>query len=315
MLNLKKVSLYYGKQQVVSNVSLNINQGERLVIVGASGCGKTTLLKSIAGYHPIKTGQITFNGQLVKDPTQQLVPGHENIKLVNQDFALDIYHTVEENIRLKLLQYDKAYLTKRVNELLALTELDSFRNQKAIELSGGQKQRLAIARALADEPDLLLLDEPFNQLDYHLKRKIEQYILNYIQKYNIALILVTHNGEEAMRWSNKVAFMKKGKILRQDTATNFYNYPTNKYEANFFGKMNTIIYQNKELSFRPHQFSETGEKDYVKLDVEFHQQINNGWFTDFKFKYGQRLFSLFSQKNIKGLNTVWVKPIKYNVKP
>ena len=137
------------------------------------------------------------------------MPGHEHIKLVNQDFNLDDFTTVEENIRLRLLQFDKKYLQDRVEELLKLTELTKYRSFQAKNLSGGQKQRLAIARALADEPDLLLLDEPFNQLDFHLRIKIENYILAYLTKNNISAILVSHNGEEAMRWANRIAFMKR----------------------------------------------------------------------------------------------------------
>lgn len=313
MIQIKNTSLYYADKLVVKNINLSLQKADRLVIVGASGCGKTTLLKAIAGFHPINKGQIIFNDKPIKDPTQQLVPGHSKIKLVNQDFALSDYHTVEENIKLKLLQYDKQYLKQRVDELLKITELTLFKQHKATELSGGQKQRLAIARALADEPELLLLDEPFNQLDYHLKNKIENYILSYTQKHKISVILVTHTGEEAMRWANQVAFMKKGKIVRIDTAENFYNQPSNKYEANFFGQLNTILVDGKEVSFRPHQYSLKPKKNHIKIAIQLKRIINNGWFTDYQFQYKNRIISLYSQKNIATLTKVWIKPIKFNV--
>lgn len=312
MLKVKRVSLGYEDTQVVNNVSFQLNQGDRLVIVGASGCGKTTLLKSIAGFQPIGKGKILFNNEEIIDPNNQLVPGHPHIKLVNQDFNLDDFHTVEENIRLRLLQYDKNYLKNRVEELLKLTELVKYKSFQARNLSGGQKQRLAIARALADEPDLLLLDEPFNQLDFHLRQKIQNYILDYLTKNNISAVLVSHNGEEAMRWANQIAFMKRGKIERVDSADNFYNSPTNKYEAAFFGVLNTVLVDGKELSFRPHQFSKKETKSHTKLiGVEHATRINKGWFTDYQFKVGGRMINLYSKKDISNLTQVWVKPVNF----
>ncbi len=308
MLKVKKVSLNYTSVNVVNNVSINLTKGERLVILGASGCGKTTLLKAISGYHPIIKGTIEFNGDKIIDPTEQLVPGHDKIKLVNQDFKLDDYHSVEENIRHRLLQFDKEYLRFRIEELLTLTELINYRDSKAINLSGGQKQRLAIARALADEPELLLLDEPFNQLDYHLKHKIESYILSYLTKYKISAILVSHNGEEAMRWADKIAFMKKGTLIRIDSPDNFYNNPQNKYEAGFFGKINTVLLNKKEISFRPHHFSETQTISHsIMLNILYKSKTNKGWFTEYQFIVARRIISLYSQKELSKLTEIWIK--------
>lgn len=314
MLKVNNISLKYNHLEVVKNVTFAVKSAERLVIVGASGCGKTTLLKSIAGFHPILNGEILFRNQKVIDPSEQLVPGHERIKLVNQDFNLDDFHTIEENIRLRLLQFDMDYQNQRTNELLKITELEKFKNHQARNLSGGQKQRLTIARALADEPELLLLDEPFNQLDYHLKQKIETYILDYLEKYNISAVLVSHNGEEAMRWANRIAFMKKGKITRIDSPYNFYNHPSNKNEAGFFGAINTVRVNGKEISFRPHQFSKKITKKCVqKLNVTFYSKINKGWYTDFQFKVGNKTIHLYSRKKIDNLNEVWVNQIQFKV--
>ena len=312
MLEVNNITLGYDADPVVKKVSFTLGRGERLVIVGASGCGKTTLLKSIAGYQPIGKGKIHFNNEEIIDPDNQLVPGHPHIKLVNQDFNLDEFHTVEENLRLRLLQYDKSYLQNRVEELLKLTELVKYRSFQARNLSGGQKQRLAIARALADEPELLLLDEPFNQLDFHLRNKIESYILDYLTKKEISAILVSHNGEEAMRWADKIAFMKNGKVARVDSAERFYNSPTNKYEAAFFGALNTVLVNNKEMSFRPHQFSKKETKHNTKLiTVEFSSKINKGWFTDHQFKVGRRIVNLYSKNDLSKLTEIWVRPVKF----
>ncbi|MBK7131240.1 MAG: ATP-binding cassette domain-containing protein [Crocinitomicaceae bacterium] len=131
---------------------------------------------------PVQSGEIRYKDQHLKDALHKLVPGHHEIKLVNQDFALDKYHTVEENVRLKLSRFDESYRILRIDTLLKLTGLNTYHNLKADDLSGGQQQRLAIARALADEPELLLLDEPFNQLDFQNKQKIEQHVRSYLRK-------------------------------------------------------------------------------------------------------------------------------------
>jgi ABC-type Fe3+/spermidine/putrescine transport system ATPase subunit len=310
MLKLINIGLNYNDLKVVKNVSFDLKKGERLVIVGASGCGKTTLLKAIGGFRMIDKGEISFNNELIEDPTTKLVPGHDAIKLVNQDFNLGEFHTVEENIRLRLLQFDRKYLNERIEELLKLTELTKYRYAVAQNLSGGQKQRLAIARALADEPELLLLDEPFNQLDYHLRHKIEKYILEYLSKYNISSILVSHNGEEAMKWGDKIAFMKNGKLERFDTGANFYNKPSNKNEAGLFGVINTVLVDKKEVSFRPHQFATSESKEHSQLlNFEFKKIVNKGWFAEYHFKVGQRIAIFYSQLNISDFTQVWVKPI------
>jgi ABC-type Fe3+/spermidine/putrescine transport system ATPase subunit len=315
MLEVKNISLGYESKNVVQNISFNLKKGERIVILGPSGCGKTTLLKSIGGFHNIVKGNIKFNELNVKTPADQLVPGHDLIKLVNQDFSLDEYHTVEENIRLKLLQFDADYITQRIEELLKLTALDRFRNRRAENLSGGQKQRLAIARALADEPELLLLDEPFNQLDYHLRQKIEGYIIKYVEKYNISIILVTHSGEEAMRWADNVIFMKNGKLVRLDSTVNFYNQPSNKFEGAFFGLLNTIILNKKEVSFRPNNYKlSKSDEYYLSLSLEFVSSVFKGWYFENNFKFGNRVIRLYSDADISSLKEVWVKPIDFKSK-
>ena len=144
------------------------------------------------------------------------------------------FHSVEENIRLKLLAYDDTYRNDKVSELLDLIDLTEYKDMRSRELSGGQKQRLAIARALADDPELILLDEPFNQLDFQLKKKIGGHIRAYLKENNIAAILVTHNGVEAMDWADRIAYLKLGIIQREDKPEAFYNYPSSREEALFF---------------------------------------------------------------------------------
>ena len=312
VLEVKSLRFSYQEKAVLKSISFQLQKGERLVIVGESGCGKTTLLKAIAGYLQPGKGKIVFEGERVKGPNDQLVPGNPKIKLVNQDFGLDNFHTVEENIRLRLLQFDKAYIDYRIEELLKVTGLAEYRDAVANQLSGGQKQRLSIARALADEPELLLLDEPFNQLDYFLKQKVENYIDDYLNENNITVILVSHNGEETMRWGDQVMFLKSGKIVRKDTAVNFYETPSNKKEAGFFGVINTVFYKGRNLSFRPHQFGlKKDEVNIIRLQTDFIKAINKGWYYDNLFKVGNRVVHLYTTQELTGVETVFVQPVEF----
>jgi len=308
MLSVKNIKVSYANKEVLKGVTFNVSRGERLVIVGESGSGKTTLLKTIAGYIQVKSGSISFENEEIKGPNEQLVPGHSKIKLVNQDFELDSFHSVEENIRLRLLQYNKEYIIYRTEILLKVTGLNKYKNQLANELSGGQKQRLTIARALADEPELLLLDEPFNQLDYFLRQKIENYIDDYLRDHNITLLMVSHNGEETMRWGEKVLFLNNGKKTRIDTPISFYNRPNNKTEAGFFGAVNTVFFDEKYISFRPHVFSLKPDKSFpIKLDIKLEKVINKGWYYDHLIKYGKKTIHIYHSSILDIQTTLYIK--------
>ena len=220
-LKLEELSVAYDFKTVVKKCSFELKSGEIAVILGASGDGKTSLLKAVAGLLPHKGGKVWFKSERIKDANQKLVPGHDLIRLVNQDFDLELNFTVQENIAAKLLRFNEEYRAQRIASLLRLTGLTQFKSVKSKTLSGGQKQRLAIARALADEPELLLLDEPFNQLDFQTKAKIGKHVKRYLSKNKIAAVMVTHNGIEAMEWADKIVYMEKGTIKRIDTPEAF----------------------------------------------------------------------------------------------
>lgn len=312
ILEIKNITINYDDNCVVDDCSFNLKEGEILAVLGASGDGKTTLLKSIAGLLPIASGEVFFKGIKNKDSTEQLIPGHELIKLVNQDFDLDLFHSVEENIRLKLLSYDEAYRGAKVNELLELTGLEEYKTMRSIELSGGQKQRLAIARALADDPELILLDEPFNQLDYQMKRQIGNHIRKYLRENNISAILVTHNGVEAMDWSDRIAFLKKGKILREDRPDKFYDQPRNIEEATFFGDLNELKMNGETVYFRPGQFTLSESPEFpIMLHAEYLNEKKLGWYTEYQFSFESQVFKLFSVNNIRSEKKFFIKPIHF----
>lgn len=311
-LVVKNLSVSYEQTDVLKDISFNQNKGEIIVILGASGDGKTTLLKAIAGLLKVNKGDILFEGEKVKDASAKLVPGHPKIKLVNQDFSLDKFHTVEENISLKLLQYNKEYKEKRVATLLQLTGLKKYKSLKAHQLSGGQQQRLAIARALADEPELLLLDEPFNQLDFQNKRKVESHIRSYLRKEKISAILVTHNGIEALEWADKIIFIRNGKIRRIDSPNDFFENPTNKYEASFFGELNKIKLKDADVYFRPGLFSLSKSKYFhTKVSVEFKSKLNLGWYHEYIFSSGGSNFKIFSQTLLDTVSEIFIHPINF----
>lgn len=311
-LKVDNLSVSYDKKRVVKNCSFELEEGEIAVILGASGEGKTTFLKAIAGLLPHAKGLVELRGEKVKGADEKLVPGHDDIKIVNQDFGLDLYHTVEENIRLRLLRFDKEYQQQRIQSLLRLTRMTKYRNHPATHISGGQQQRLAIARALADEPDLLLLDEPFNQLDFQTKSKIASHIRRYLKRNGISALMVTHNGVEAMEWADKIIYMDKGRIKRIDSPVNFFENPANKREAGFFGELNKLIIKGKEVYFRPSFFSSEKTKECKRsLKVEFKQRQNLGWYSIFTFSYDGQDFRLFSTEDISMLDVVYIRAIQF----
>ena len=313
ILEVKELSVAYDSKKVVNSCSFSLDPGEIAVVLGASGDGKTTLLKAIAGLLARQKGEVLFKGKHVNDASEQLVPGHEEIRLVNQDFGLDIHHTVVENIRLRLLRFDTAYQTERIAALLKLTRLKKYKDYKATNISGGQQQRLAIARALADEPELLLLDEPFNQLDFQTKTKIGSHVRQYLKENNIAAIMVTHNGTEAMEWADKIIYMEKGKIQRIDTPENFFESPQNEREASFFGELNNLKIKEKEIFFRPSFFSAEKTKQFKKmLKVEFKRRQNLGWYSIFTFVYKGQEFRLFSTEDISNLSRIYIRGINFS---
>lgn len=313
ILNVENLSIKYGDKVVVNGCSFKQKQGEIIVILGASGDGKTSLLKAIAGLLPVASGKILFKDHVLKDALQKLVPGHEEIKLVNQDFGLDKYHTVEENIRMRLLRFDDAYRKERIEKLLRLTGLLKLRSVKSSDLSGGQQQRLSIARALADEPELLLLDEPFNQLDFQNKEKIERHIRSYIRKNHISAILVTHNGIEAMEWADRIIFIRKGKIKRVDNPQDFFENPTNKSEAAFFGELNKIKINDELIYFRPGVFSLTkNRRCSFKLKAEYKNKLTLGWYSQYTFTCNGQPFKVYSQQSISNIKELFIQPISFN---
>ncbi len=268
MLEINSIHLAYQKE-ILNQIQLSIPSNQIHGIVGASGSGKSSLLKIIAGLLNPTFGTIVLNGEQVKTPAEQLIPGNPHIQLVNQDFGLDIYHTVVENVVQKMMYLPNSIRTEFSQKLLDLVELTAFSNQKAIQLSGGEQQRLAIARALAAEPDVLLLDEPFAHLDVHLKQKIGTYLKELCSKRKMICLLVSHDGQDVLEWCDQIHFLNDSKIVRSAAPTVFYFHPESEYEARYFGEINSLNRKKSTLLFRPSEYELVDEKEInLFTDVE-----------------------------------------------
>ncbi|WP_028023056.1 ABC transporter ATP-binding protein [Enterovibrio calviensis] len=225
----------YNGQAVLSDLSLHVEKGEIVCLLGASGCGKTTLLKAIAGLLPLDSGKMNINGRKIVDEAFNMPPEHRNVGMIFQDYALFPHLTVGENVSFGLTGWDKASVVARVNEMLALVKLDGLEGRYPHQLSGGQQQRVAIARALACKPDLLLLDEPFSNIDTQVRHSLIKEIRKIFKEQGVTAIFVTHSREEAFAFADKLAVMNHGVIEQYGHATTLYYQPSSRFVADFLG--------------------------------------------------------------------------------
>lgn len=236
-LGLININVSIQNKQILNNINLEINRGQIISLLGESGCGKSTTLKAIAGIIEYE-GNINVNGKKVDD----LKSHKRGTVIVFQDLRLFPHLNVEENIYfpLKMKGVNKNICRKRANELLEMVQLKGLNRRKIQTLSGGQMQRVALARALAAEPKVLLLDEPFSSLDENLRLDMRELVLDIQKKLSLTTILVTHDKDEALSMSDKIAIMKNGEILQYDTPINIYNYPLSSIVADYFEKAFTL---------------------------------------------------------------------------
>ena len=242
MLEVNNISKTYPEESygAVNDVSFTVGENEILALVGRSGSGKSTLLQMIAGLMKPDRGDILFKGEALENPEEQLIAGHERIKMVFQDFKVKPNMTIEENVKYKLLHFDKVYQQERSTELLQLCGLAEFKDRKPHELSGGQKQRLSIARALADDPDLLLMDEPFSNLDPITKENLLIELVDIVKSEGLSMVFVSHDTRDALMIANRVAYISAGKLIQIETPSGIYNTPIDIEVAGFFGRINDV---------------------------------------------------------------------------
>jgi iron(III) transport system ATP-binding protein len=287
MLKVKNIHFARHKS-ILSGIDLELKPGQILGLVGPSGAGKSTLLKIIAGLLDADCGTIKLGKEQIVGPKNLLIPGHPEVQLVNQDFELDLFHTVRENIVLKANYLPKNECNELVDELLEIFELNHLTQQIAKTLSGGEQQRLALARALAMEPKVILLDEPFAHVDAHLKSKISNYLMALKKIRKTIFILVTHDGQEVLSLADQIAFFSDGKIQRIDTPEAFYFAPKDAYEGLFFGDLNQIKINKKQVLFRPTEFSLDLNREGEEIEIKFIRKSFCGPYYQNFFKIGKK---------------------------
>ena len=241
IVSLKNVEKWFGENHVVKNMNLETQEGEFLTLLGPSGCGKTTTLRMIAGFEDASSGTIEVQGVRV----EEMEPYQRDVNTVFQNYSLFPHMTVFENVAYgpSIKKIPKEQIKKSVSEMLELVQMSGYESRKPDELSGGQKQRVAIARALINQPRVLLLDEPLGALDMKLRRQMQIELKRLQKKLGITFVYVTHDQEEAMTMSDRIAVMSDGLILQIDNPVEIYEKPKSRFVADFIGESN--IFEGK----------------------------------------------------------------------
>ena len=238
ILDVKELSHSFGEKEALTNLNFSIENNSIVSVLGPSGCGKTTLIRLIAGLEQIQKGQIFIEESLVANKSLNVPPENRPISYVFQDFALFPHMTVLENI--SFAAGSKSNKKQLIDQVIHLAKVKNFLEKYPHSLSGGEQQRVALARSIAVQPKLLLLDEPFSDLDINLKREIIDDTLHLINSLESSAIVVTHNAEEAMFLSNAILVMEKGKLIQIGTPHDIYFKPSNLYVASLFGETNVF---------------------------------------------------------------------------
>ncbi len=236
VLEVRDLVHAYGARQVVRGLSFSLARGSIGCILGPSGCGKTTLLRCIAGFEPVTSGEIRLAGSLVSSQRMLVPPEKRRIGMVFQDYALFPHLTIADNIGFGLRGMDAAARRARVEELVQMVGLGGSPQAYPHEISGGQQQRVALARALAPRPDLLLMDEPFSNLDVDLRERLSLEVREIVKASGATAIMVTHDQQEAFAMADEIGVMHEGRIVQWDNAYNLYHRPASRFVADFVGQ-------------------------------------------------------------------------------
>lgn len=259
-LRIHSVEKHYDGNAVLKAVSLDIHEGEFFFLIGPSGCGKTTLLRILSGLLEPDSGEVFLKGKNITE-----IPAHKrDLNTVFQNYALFPHLSVFDNVAfgLKMKKVPKNEIKERVNEVLDLVQMGAFGNRKIGTLSGGQKQRISLARALVNEPAILLLDEPLGALDVKLRKLMQHELKNLQRKLGTTFICVTHDQEEAMTMADRIAVLNEGQIYQIGTPSEVYNQPENHFVASFMGDMNFL---EAKLADTNHQWQTAELTDGTKV--------------------------------------------------
>lgn len=310
LLNVR--NLYFGytaTNLIFRNLNLDIEKGKIIALAGESGCGKSTLLNLIYGLYNWQSGEIYLDEERLFGPKGNIVPGEIGMKLVSQNYDLMPYLSVSENVGKFISNTNLVEKKQTVSELLHVVGLEDFAHVLPKNLSGGQQQRVAIARALSVMPKLLLLDEPFSNLDYSRKMELRERLFSYAKEHQLSVIISTHEIQEILPWTDQIIVLQDGRLIQNDTAEETFNNPYNSYVAKLLGEVNTISEEEKntlEISksyFFPHQItlSENGTESEI-LESRF---AGNHYWNKILVKNIPLI--MYSEKKLEGKILVEVK--------
>ena len=294
IVSLMNVEKIYGENHVVKNMNMNIHEGEFLTLLGPSGCGKTTTLRMISGFEVPSSGTIKVQGERVekKEPYQR------DVNTVFQNYALFPNMNVYDNVAygLKVKKVPKQEIKERVTEALKMVQLEGFEKRKTTQMSGGQKQRVAIARAIINRPKVLLLDEPLGALDLKLRKQMQIELKRLQKKLGITFVYVTHDQEEALTMSDRIAVINEGRIEQLDKPREIYDHPKTKFVANFIGETNLLDAIVLEVNGDTAIIGTEVGKATVQINPK-KIEVNDGVAVSIRPEYMQ-----FSKKPVEGFN-------------
>lgn len=314
MLEVQNISFAYFKKVVLKDLSFKVAPGENISIIGASGCGKSTLLQAVYGLHQVD-GTIFWNEKQLMGPDFNLVPGEDFIKYLSQDFDLMPPLSTADNIGKYLSNMYPKKKQQRIKQLLELVEMQELAEVKAKYLSGGQQQRVALARVLANEPEILLLDEPFSHIDHFRRNKLRRNLFSYLKDKNITCLVATHDSTDALSFADRCFVMDQGSIIATGAPQELYQQAPSPYVASLFGEMSVLPVQwfdsarqgDQKIILYPHElristssgqqarvlnsyykgrnFLIEAERDGTPVFLEYHKSLPKGRLIKFALKH------------------------------
>jgi len=293
ILTLSNISKSFDNVEVLKDITMDIEKGKIISLLGKSGSGKSTLLNIIAGFEESQTGEMYLNNKVLSDKNIFVESQKRNIGFVFQNYALFPHMTIFDNITFGIDKLPKDEKIKIATKLLTLVHLNGFESRYPHELSGGQQQRIALVRAMALNPELILLDEPFSGIDTMLKTQIQKELLAILKSTHKTAIIVTHDANEAMAMSDKIIYLEDGRIMQYDTPLNIYKQPKTQNIAKSFGIANFIIKDDKKYCVRVDECELSNEGEYEVSIVSQHFQ-GDKYVLDVKFD--ENIFTVFSRE-------------------
>jgi ABC-type sugar transport system ATPase subunit len=306
IITVKNLTKQYQETQLsgIRNINFSIKKGDIVAIIGESGSGKSTLLKCIYGLLKANEGEVFLNGKRVKGPDEQLIPGHAEMKMVTQDFSLNIYAKVYDNIASMLSNTDIAAKKAKTLEMMERLRITPLKDKKVIDLSGGEQQRVAIAKALISDTKVLLLDEPFSQVDALLKNQLRADIKRLAKETGLTIILVSHDPTDGLFLADQLLILKQGELLQNDSPEHTYSNPSSIYTAQILG--NAVVLNQQEA----HQLGIKTQKQHVVFYPEW-VELKNTWSSK-RFEVSEVYYKGFYDELLLERNGVKIRALQLN---